>query len=70
VRVRVCVCVCVLAEAEKVFMDSMQALDVAMSDPRYAHAQNHHMFLKIMTEVKYEPEKARRSSLRVSVVVL
>jgi len=44
-------------EAEKVFAEALEALEVAIRDKRYAGSKNHHIFLKIIPEVVFQPEK-------------
>lgn len=45
-----------VTQAEKVLVDGIKSLEVAVREKRFSGAQNHHIFLKIITEVNYEPE--------------
>ena len=45
-----------VSQAERVMVDAIKSLEVAVRDKRFASAQNHHIFLKVITEVTYEPE--------------
>ena len=45
-----------VSQAEKVLADSIKSLEVAIRNPAHQNAQNHHIFMKILTEANYEPE--------------
>ncbi|KAL6044996.1 acetyl-CoA carboxylase [Balamuthia mandrillaris] len=45
------------AEGERVFGEALNALELAMGDARFQNCQNHHIFLKFVPEVVFEPEK-------------
>mmetsp|Transcript_15438 Transcript_15438/g.60339 ORF Transcript_15438/g.60339 Transcript_15438/m.60339 type:complete len:2177 (-) Transcript_15438:96-6626(-) len=49
----------IVNQAEKVMVDAIKSLEVAVRDKRFAGAQNHHIFLKVITEVSYEPESVK-----------
>jgi len=44
-------------EAEKVFAEALEALEIAIRDKKHAGAQNHHIFLKVIPEIVFQPEK-------------
>jgi hypothetical protein len=44
-------------EVEKLFTDMVTAIDVATQQPQYAQSRNHHIYLNIVPEFVYEPEK-------------
>ena len=45
-----------IAQAERVMVDGIKSLEVAVRDKRFAGACNHHIFLKIITEISFEPD--------------
>eukprot|EP01104_Vermistella_antarctica_P015050 TRINITY_DN4861_c0_g2_i1.p1 TRINITY_DN4861_c0_g2~~TRINITY_DN4861_c0_g2_i1.p1 ORF type:complete len:2246 (+),score=745.03 TRINITY_DN4861_c0_g2_i1:121-6738(+) len=44
-----------VSEAERVLVEALEALEVAIRDPRYSSAQNNHIFLKVIPDVVIEP---------------
>jgi len=45
------------ALGERVFSEALNTLELAIGDTRFKPSQNHHIFLKFMPEVMYEPDK-------------
>ena len=45
-----------VSQAERLLVDAIKSLEVAVRDRRYSSAQNHHIFLRVINEVNYEPE--------------
>ena len=45
-----------ISQAERVLVDAIKSLEVAVRDKKYQSAENHHIFLSIITEVAYAPE--------------
>ena len=45
-----------IAQSERVMVDGIKSLEVAVRDKRFAGACNHHIFLKIITEISFEPD--------------
>ena len=45
-----------IAQAERVILEGIKSLEVAIRDPRYKDSKNNHLFVKILSEVQYEPQ--------------